>query len=266
MSLDAFLGVDEGTATSLDRDPSPFPTSSSTGDDTGVLLMRALLPVLRASMDLTLYRVSVTQHETEHDTIDALVRAFAERMMMEGARGVLLAKDMSKAGAPHWYGFVLRSGGGAIGRAWLDVSGAGSDGYVVEAVGSWEMFAVMGDVDARDSSRRRPFRSHLERVIDYAFKPWPVEHGERDLDRDVIACGTLAAPWRAVRALGRGEGASAHGGGLGRQQAVAGASPKPCLLCGRALPASTRGRKRHEECRRKAHKARKRAGKGPGDG
>jgi hypothetical protein len=170
------------------------------------------LPVTEA---LVLYRVSVTEPEHRRAAYDADARAFAEQMMAEGSAGVLLAKDVREparlprwfpqsvrevlrvatGGAPHGYGWVLREAGAeeAIVRAWVQTAHAHSGCMKVTPVTGWKAFAESGDPGAREG-KRGTFRQNLARVVDYAFKPWPAEYGERDLARDIVARGVFAPP------------------------------------------------------------------------
>ncbi|WP_437831928.1 hypothetical protein [Sorangium sp. So ce1153] len=176
------------------------------------------------SVPLVLYRVSVTQPEHRRAAYDADARAFADRMMAEGSAGVLLAKDVREparlprwfpqsvrevlrvatGGAPHGYGWVLREAGAeeAISSAWIQTAHAHSGCQKVTHVTGWKAFAKSGDPGAREG-KRGTFRENLARVVDYAFKPWPAEYGERDLARDVVASGVFAPVWAEVLRAGR---------------------------------------------------------------
>jgi predicted nucleic acid-binding Zn ribbon protein len=171
---------------------------------------------------------------------------------------VFLVKDQRAGrGGPHWYGWVIRAGGGAIGRAWIELSGADPSGCVVGAVEGWEMFAATGELDARDS--RRTFGEHLSRSVVYAFKAWPAEHGARDLERDVIARGSFLAPWRAVLATVQGEGAPEPCDALKPSPRAAEPSRR-CVRCGEAIPSGMRGDALYypESCRKAASRERTR--------
>jgi hypothetical protein len=160
------------------------------------MILESLPAVLHEARDHTLYRASLTVPKDARATIDDKVRTFVDLMMIAGALGVLLAKDIGdNDGAPHWYGIIIRAGGGAIGRAWEGISGAKQ--WDVVAVEGWENFAATGDLDAR-ADRNKTFRQSLRNVVDYMLKAWPAEHGARDLASDVIASGVFSAVWDDV--------------------------------------------------------------------
>ncbi len=129
----------------------------------------------------------------EHD-LRTPARTFVELLADEGDQGTLLAIDVSDKGRWHLFGIALLEDGEEALELWLRIAGADLKGSTQVTVNGWMPFAKTGG--------RTHLIPNLHRILHYTFKPWPSQHGKRDLLSDVFASGTLTPVWaRTVRDL-----------------------------------------------------------------
>lgn len=144
-----------------------------------------------------LFRVSVTMPPWNWAGATQAAHVFRDALRRLSASAVLLARDRSKTGAPHWYGIVAvpedqdrKAVRALVESAWMAASGAHSGCIRVVAVTAWRAFVESdGDLDARVGPHT--LRANLARVLAYAFKPSPIQHGTRDLIADVVEDGSF---------------------------------------------------------------------------
>jgi hypothetical protein len=150
-------------------------------------------PVLDAARTTgaRLLRVSFRSPPWAIGSIRDAARVFCAQLEAFGAAGALLSLDVSQAGEPHLYGYVLSDDREAVIAAWLAASGADRKATEVRAVTGWASFATTGEPNA-SAGKRGTFRENLARSVSYAFKPWPTAYGSRDLARDLVARGVFA--------------------------------------------------------------------------
>ncbi len=213
-------------------------------------LLAHVWPVLRACRGgpLALVRVSLTAPRGRDVRSPALDLATWVAARPRGG-AVLVLDRRPRDGAEHWYGIALVHDHGAeLVAHWCALTGANAKGQAVVGVTGWSEH-MEGDAGT--------LRSNMERVLRYAFRVGPAEHGPRDLDRDVIACGSLAASWSAARAFAKGEGAPEPGDA--REASPAAGEPSHrCPRCERPLPMGRCDRKWcSPKCRNAAYRARK---------
>lgn len=211
------------------------------------IVLACIAPALDAARPAGLRLASLSLTSPDEDAIDEAVEDFAHAMVDHSLGGALLARDLGREhGRAHYHGLALAHSLDAIRDHWAEFVGPRANEPKVEPVDPWRGFC-------REPYERR-FGEHVLRVVQYAFKPWPVGYGRRSLDRDVVASGAFVGPLRAVRA------AVARGYPFTLDSPV---EPSPtcrlCLWCGRPLPAGARSDKlRHDRCRKRASKAKRR--------
>lgn len=194
------------------------------------LLAGQLIDRLGQLRDRRLIRVSVTvpPGPLERDVAPTM-RAYAGLVAETGAGdGALLALDCRpRKGDEHAYGVVVcrASALEELQQHWCDETGALVDCTQFDPVSGWDDF-----VDGADDEK---LRRNLRDVIRYGFKPLP-DGRVRDLDSEVVATGSLRAPWEAFRAKGGFEGSPE---GPERLQAV---PSRGCGVCGKSMPVRKR--------------------------
>jgi hypothetical protein len=162
-------------------------------------LLANLWPVLRACRGSTLALVSLSLTGPPGQDVRGPLQALASLIDTQPDEGAVFVLDRRpRDGAEHWYALALVHDPVAVVERWCSLTGASDEAQKITPVTGWPEHL-------RGDSYR--LRRNVANVIGYALDPWPVQHGRRDLDSDVIACGVLAAPWRAVLSALRGEGA-----------------------------------------------------------
>lgn len=209
-------------------------------------LLASLAPALEAARATGLRLASLSLTAPDEHAIAEAVGHFAHAVVDHPLGGALLACDLGEErGRAHYHGLALALSLDRIRDHWAEFVGAGGEEPKVEPVDRWRDFC--------EEPYERLFAPNLLRVVQYAFKPWPAERGRRSLDRDALASGAFVGPLRAVRA------AVARGLPFTLESPLE-ASPtcRPCLWCGRPLPAGARIDKvRHDRCRKTASKAKR---------
>ena len=141
--------------------------------------------------------MSLTLPDWNKWAADHAGREFTQTMLERGACAVLLSKDVTSRGVPHWYGFVImhvqptpRATRGSIEQAWVQASGAHSGCIMVNKVSGWDAYVASAcDLDARVG--KSTFHVNLLRTVRYAFKDWPTCFGRRDIVKDVLTGGAI---------------------------------------------------------------------------
>lgn len=212
------------------------------------LVLAYVAPALDAARPAGLRLASVSLTGPDEHAIPEAVGHFAHAMVDHPLAGVLLARDVGEEhGRAHYHGLALARSLDRLRDHWAEFVGRGANEARLTPVDRWRDFC--------EEPYEQACGPHLCRIVQYAFKPWPAEHGRRSVERDTLASGAFVAPLRAVRA------AVARGYPLTLESPVE-ASPtcRPCLLCGRPLPAGARIDKvRHDRCRKRASKAKRKA-------
>ncbi len=166
----------------------------------------------------------------------------AQYVARAGGSG-LFSIDVSWGGRPHIYGVVVIPRIGAVLDHWCLLTHTEPDCQKEEEFSGWPEHAR--------GRYSRPLLGDAAHVLTYALKPWPQRYGRRDLDRDVIAVGLFAAPWKYVqsRFANNEHIAFAEACEVQRSRALVRACPR----CGKLIP-SPRGNTRwcSERCKKAA--------------
>lgn len=112
------------------------------------------------------------------------------------AGGALLVLDVAPNGREHLHGLALVDNVPSALREWCRITGASERGNWLKSITGW---------NEPPSGKPDRLLGNVAHVLAYAFKPWPVEHGQRQVSSDVCASGAFAPAWESVlRALAAG--------------------------------------------------------------
>jgi hypothetical protein len=194
---------------------------------------------------IVLARLSLTT-PSGFGAIGATAERFAQGVATRSKRGgALLAVDRRDDGSEHLYGVALTNDVEREVSEWCELTGAANHSQGRKPVTGWPQHVTGSSAMLRENLTRPPPSRGL---LEYAFKPWPVGQGARDLRRDVHASGPLADVWASLRTSGgiRVAGASAdasQGPSRARESSrVSGESSRDvgCAYCGEPLPTNRR--------------------------
>jgi hypothetical protein len=237
----------KGPPVLLDRAPSP-PSPQATqegaeaeGDAASYALGWHLSATLHACRGgpLTLFSVSLSAPAGVDVRGPAV--ALATGVAGRPGEGIVQSVDRRKStGAEHLYGPALVHDIDALSAHWRALTGAGPRGVKYTPVTGW------GDHQRGDSGR---LKKEVPGVLNYAFEPWPVQHGRRNLATDVFAGGVFVGPWAAALAA------------VAPWLLAADPRARRCQSCNRPLPPGKAKQARccGKPCRQKASRDRKRA-------
>jgi hypothetical protein len=155
--------------------------------------------------------------------------------------GVLLVIDRApKDGREHAYGSFVGDGA-AVAAYWRHLTGGSPAAAKLRAVRGWRDH-LRGD--------SRELLGNFSHILGYTVRPWPSQHGRRDLERDAVASLAFFRPWRdalaSVQPMALMLAQSAYASPT-RSEAS-----RICPYCGRAIPPDKRSDSRF--CNRQ-HKA-----------
>lgn len=154
------------------------------------VLTQALGELMLACPGSRLQLCSVALTTPTGGSIRDAASEFVDALEARGSsHGGLLALEPSRKGRDHLHGLVLTDDPAGIVRVWESLSGATWQANTARVVTGWQ--------DHIDGLHTQVAKQ-VTGVLTYAFKPWPAEHGSRDLEHDVFSAGCFTGPWLSV--------------------------------------------------------------------
>jgi hypothetical protein len=186
----------KGRRALLDSAPIlPSPQAPSEGEGAPWELVSRLWRALLASRGASLSLVSLSLTMPPGRDVRTAAAFLAPWIEARPGEGGLLVVDRAPCGgAAHLHGLALVHDAAALGEHWRTLTDAGPACVRLNPVTGWSEH-VRGA-----SGGLLP---NVARVLGYAFRPWPAQHGQRSLDTDVCASGVFAGPWAGARAAAR---------------------------------------------------------------